>query len=261
MTTRAVAQAYSATGAAWQAGPGRVYDRLARELVAASPRSLVGRTVLDLGAGTGAASRAIAAAGGSPIAADIAIGMLQAVRGERPPSAVADARALPFADHSLDGVVAAFSLNHVPNPERALSEAIRVTRPGSPVLVSAYASDDSHPVKDAVHAAAAELGWQPDPWIDDVRTTSIPVLASIEGARRVTGLADLPDADVRRLDVAFPDLTVEDLVAWRLGMAQLAPFVAGLTSAERARLLKRSVALAGSPAPLVRRLVTIAAVV
>ena len=74
--TATLAGAYSATGAAWEEGPGRVYNRLAEVLVEHSPVPVEGRTVLDLGAGTGAASRAIARARGSPVALDLAFGML-----------------------------------------------------------------------------------------------------------------------------------------------------------------------------------------
>lgn len=260
MSSRALAQAYSATGASWQRGAGRVYDRLAAVLVATSPVSLVGRSVLDLGAGTGAATRAIRGAGGTPIAADVALGMLRAIGPVRPPSMVADARMLPLADQSVEGVVAAFSLNHVPDPEHALREAARVVVPGSPLLVSAYANDDAHPAKAAVDAAAAELGWRPEPWVQELRSSSIPVLATVEGARRVTSDAGLHDADIRRIDVPFPDLDAADLVAWRCGMAQTAPFVATLTTTRRERLCARAIELLGEPPTLVRHVVIITAV-
>lgn len=254
-----MAQAYSATGAAWQRGPGRVYDRLAEAVVAESPVPLLGRTILDVGAGTGAATRAITAAGGRSIAADLALGMLRAI--EPPaPSTVGEARALPFRDRSLDGVVAAFALNHLPDPHRALREAARVCRPGSPLLASAYASDDTHPVKHAVDTAAAELGWEPATWIADLRVTTMPILATVEGARRVATEAGFVDAEVRRLEVAFPDLDVDDLVAWRCGMAQTAPFVAQLTPAQHDQLRARAVELLGVAPPLVRRVVLISAV-
>lgn len=257
---RAMVQAYSATGSAWQRGPGRVYDRLADAVVAASPVPLTGRTVLDLGAGTGAATRAIGAAGGTSIAADLAVGMLRAI--DPPvPSTVADARALPFADRSLDGVVAAFALNHLPDPQPAMREAARVSRPGSPVLISAYAGDDTHPVKDAVTTAATELGWQPEAWIDELRATVMPILASVDGALEVALDAGLPHAQARRLEVAFPELGPEELVAWRCGMAQLAPFVALLTPAQQDQLRARAIELLGEPQPLVRRVVLVTALV
>ena len=56
--TSPVGAAYSATGAAWQAGPGRIYDRLAEVMLASPPAPLAGQRVLDVGAGTGAATRA-----------------------------------------------------------------------------------------------------------------------------------------------------------------------------------------------------------
>ncbi|HEX7133854.1 MAG TPA: hypothetical protein VF228_14860, partial [Iamia sp.] len=72
-----MAAAYSAVGPAWRQGPDRVYDHLAPLLVDACPGGVAGRTVLDLGAGTGAASRALRAAGaGAIVAVDVALGMV-----------------------------------------------------------------------------------------------------------------------------------------------------------------------------------------
>jgi SAM-dependent methyltransferase len=256
-----LAAAYSATGSAWQAGPGRVYDRLAEALVTTTPVPLAGRTVVDLGAGTGAASRAILAAGGRPIAVDLALGMLRAIGPLRPPCTVADARALPFADRCVGGVVAAFSLNHVPDPHRALAEAARVVVPGGPVLASAYADDDHHPVKAAVDVAAAEQGWVPDPWVAELKRSFVPLLASVDGARVAVERAGLDDVVVAKVDVPLPHLDATDLVAWRCGMAQLAPFVDRLDDAARSRLHERSLELLGDPPPLVRRMITIVATV
>ena len=56
--------AYSATGADWQSGPTRVYDRLAEVLIERAPVPVAGAPVVDIGAGTGAAGRAAPAAGG-----------------------------------------------------------------------------------------------------------------------------------------------------------------------------------------------------
>jgi SAM-dependent methyltransferase len=259
--TNAIGDAYSASAAAWQRGPSRVYDRLAALLVAAAPVSLTGRRVLDLGAGTGAATRAITGAGGEPIALDLAFGMLRGMAPARPPAAVADLRRLPLQARSVDGAVAAFSMNHVPDPHLALREVTRVLRPGSPLAVSAYATDDQHPVKGAVDAAAAELGWRPAPWVDELRASSIPVLATVEGARETAERAGLTGASVRHHEVPFPDLGPDDLVAWRCGMAQVAPFVARLDAAGRERLHGRARDLLGDAPPLVRRMVVLTAVI
>ncbi len=247
--------AYSATGAAWQRGPERVYQRLSDVLVAASPISLAGQLVADVGAGTGAASRAIERAGGRPIALDLALGMLGVDALDRPPAVVADVRRLPLADGSCAAVVAAFSFNHVRDPGVALTEAVRVVGAGGVVLASAYASDDDHPAKAAVDTAAAEAGWTPEPWVDEVRPRRMPLLATVDGARAVAHSVGL-DPEVQHLEVPFPELGPADLVAWRLGMAQLAPFVAGLPSSAHERIKRRALDLLGpDPEPLVRRFI------
>jgi SAM-dependent methyltransferase len=253
-----VGDAYSATGAAWRDGPERVYQRLADVLVAAAPISLADEVVVDVGAGTGAASHAIRRAGGRPIALDVADGMLRVDQADRPPAAVADARRLPIASGSCAAVVAAFCFNHLPDPELALMDAARVVRAGGVVLVSAYAEDDRHPVKGAVDAAVMELGWTADPWIDEVRSESMQ-FGTAERAFALAARAGL-EATAEARAVPYPDLTPADLVAWRLGMAQVAPFVASLSGAGRQQVATRALDLLGpDPEPLVRRIILLTA--
>ena len=255
-----MAAAYSATGSAWQAGAGPVYDRMAEALVAASPVELRGRLVLDVGAGTGAASRAVAAAGARLVACDFAVGMLVAGAARRhQPAMGADARALPVRAGSVGAVVAAFSFNHVPDPHRALAEAARTVEPGGAVLASVYAHDDRHPVKEAVEDAATALGWRPPAWVARLRAEAIPQLATVERARRAVARAGLASARVERVDVAFPDLGPVDLVRWRLGMAQMAPFTATLTPSQRDELERGALTRLGDAPPLLRRMIVIAA--
>lgn len=254
-----VADAYSTTGSAWQRGPGRIYDRLAEVVVAASPLALAGARALDLGAGTGAVSRAVLARGGSVVGVDVAFGMLAACAPSRPPAAVGDATDLPFADGRFDAVIAAFSVNHVADPVRALQEAARVTVPAGCVVVSAYAEDDHHPARDAVYAAAAARGWDPPSWIAQVSALAVPRLATVERAIAVAVAAGLDDVVARRVAVAFPDLSVADLVEWRLGMAQLAPFVASLPARELDELRTDALDRLGEPPVLERSIVVLSA--
>jgi SAM-dependent methyltransferase len=253
-----VAAAYSATGGAWQVGPGRIYDRLAEVLVDRCPGGVAGRAVLDLGAGTGAASRAALAAGArSVVALDVAPGMLAHDAGRRPPGLVGDSVALPVRSGSFGAVVAAFSLNHLDDPAAGLAEAARVLVPGGGLIASAYATDDTHPVRAAVEAACAERGWEPEPWYLALKADAAPRLATIESA--AAAAAVLPGATVGELRVPFPDLAPADLVAWRLGMAQLAGFVAGLAPPERAAVEADARARLGPGSPvLVRSCITIA---
>lgn len=255
-----LAAAYSATGPAWQAGPGPLYDRLAEVVVNLAPVSLHGRFVLDVGAGTGAASRAVVRRGGHPVALDVAAGMLAVCRAAGLPALVGDARSLPLRDHAVGGVVAAFSLNHVDQPHVALREALRVTAPGGPIVVSAYAADDGHPVRDAVNDALRRHGWAEPGWYDGLRSGALTGLATAQrcaAAARAAGL----DATVREVRVAFPELDAAALVEWRLGMAQAAPFLAALPPRARAAVRRDARRRLGDAYPtLVRSILVIAGV-
>jgi ubiquinone/menaquinone biosynthesis C-methylase UbiE len=249
--------AYSATGTAWREGPERIYDRLADALVAASPVPLAGERVADVGAGTGAASRAIAREGGVPIALDLADGMLRVAQRSRPPAVVADGRRLPLANGSCAAVVAAFSYNHVSDPHVALAEAARVVGTGRAVLASAYALDDDHPVKAAVDTAVSEAGWMPEPWVQALKTYAAPHLATVAGALDAAARAGL-SATAEAMEVPFPELTPADLVAWRLGMAQVAPFMAARREEVRQAITSRALDLLGpNPEPLVRHMIVL----
>jgi SAM-dependent methyltransferase len=254
--------AYSSTGEAWQGGPGRVYDRLAEVVVEALPTSPKGKIGLDLGAGTGAASRALRKAGaGRVIAVDAAFGMIAHDARLRPPAAIGDALALPFRDAAFDVTVAAFSLNHLTDPVAGLREAARVTRPCGGLVASAYASDDDHPVKHAVQAALVARGWSPAAWYRTVQTDAAPKLATVDAARAAAVAAGL-DADVANVRVPFSDLSAADLVAWRLGLAQHAPFLAALpTDRDRAAVAEEATAHLGHGyPPLVRSMIVLCAV-
>ena len=250
----AVADAYSAAGEAWDDGPTRIYDALAREQLASAPVSLAGAAVLDLGAGTGAASRAATDAGAGQITAiDIAAGMLMVDRARRPPAVVGDALELPFADGIFDVVVAAFSLNHVDDPVAALREASRVTRRDGWVLSSSYAADDSHPVKQIVDDVARRWGWKVAGWHEWLRAQAMPRLATADRVGDAAAHAGLTDIVVRARSVALAELGPAELVGWRLGMAQYAGFVAGLEPASRVALEDEAIAELGSDPPTLRR--------
>ena len=94
--SRVRADHYAGAGRRWALGATLVYGPIAAELVAMSPHPLAGRTVLDAGAGTGAASSALAARRARPVAMDLSFDMLAwnaarqaAVRCRRHPRAAA----------------------------------------------------------------------------------------------------------------------------------------------------------------------------
>lgn len=108
---------------------------------AVSPRP--GQRVLDLAAGTGASSVALARSGAEVVAADFSPGMI--AEGARRHGSIrnlsfvqADATALPFDDDEFDAVTMSFGLRNVNEPKKALAELLRVTRPGGRIVVCEF---------------------------------------------------------------------------------------------------------------------------
>lgn len=257
-----VRAAYTSTGDAWERGPARVYDRMAELLVSRSPVPVEGAVVADVGAGTGAGGRAARRAGAARVVAtDLAVGMLRADP-DRPPAVVADARAIALRAGAVDIALAAFSLNHLAEPVLGLGEVARIVRPGGAVVVGAYASDDAHPVKEAVEEALRRHGWVPPVWMAWMKAEAVPQLATVESAARIATAAGLHGAAAAHHRIALDDLDAAAMVRWRLGMAQHAPFVAALSPAERVAVVDEAVARLGAdPPPLVRSVIVLVATV
>jgi SAM-dependent methyltransferase len=80
--------------------------------------------VLDLGCGVGHSYDRLAPR--ETVGVDIDP---EALAGQRRETVVADMRELPFEDRSFASVIAVQSIEHVPDPDRALAEAARVLQP------------------------------------------------------------------------------------------------------------------------------------
>jgi SAM-dependent methyltransferase len=112
-----------------------------------------GQAVLDAGCGTGRAlvpMRDAVGRDGTVVGVDLTPEMLAAARdhGRLTVAALllADTRFLPLRDASVDAVLAAGLLPHLPDPAAGLAELARVTRPGGRLAVF-------HPVSRAMLAA------------------------------------------------------------------------------------------------------------
>jgi demethylmenaquinone methyltransferase / 2-methoxy-6-polyprenyl-1,4-benzoquinol methylase len=99
-----------------------------------------GQKVLDLAAGTGTSSEPYADAGIHVVACDFSLGMLRVGKRRRPDIdfVAGDATNLPFADNSFDAVTISFGLRNVVDTQRALTEMLRVTRPGGRLVVCEF---------------------------------------------------------------------------------------------------------------------------
>jgi SAM-dependent methyltransferase len=233
---------YDRAADGWGRGAALVYGPLASALVAASPVGLAGRLVLDVGAGTGVASRALLAVGARPLAVDLSHGMLAWRRGARPPAVVGDVLALPVASAAAGGAVAAFVLNHLEEPVAAMAELGRVVAPGGPVLASVYSNAEQTEVKEAVDAVVAAWGWTPPDWYLALKERSAPRLGTPEAMAAAAAAAGLRGgiAVERSVDVGLR--TPEELAAYRLGQAHVAGFLETLAQEERRRLRAAAVA-------------------
>jgi SAM-dependent methyltransferase len=103
-----------------------------------------GDAVADIGSGTGALTAAVIAAfpssrgfGVDPSEPFVAYAQARH-RGERMRFEVGDAQYLPFEDGSFDRTLSLLILNFIPEPEEALKEMVRVTRPGGTIAAAVW---------------------------------------------------------------------------------------------------------------------------
>ena len=99
-----------------------------------------GERVLDIAAGTGTSSAAIARTGAEVVALDFSAGMIAEGRRRHPgiEFVEADAERLPFDDAGFDAVTISFGLRNVEHPQAALAEMLRVLKPGGRVVICEF---------------------------------------------------------------------------------------------------------------------------
>lgn len=139
-------------------------ERAVLALFADLVRARGGGPVADVGCGPGRITAHLHQLGLDAFGIDLSPGMLDVARRDHPglrfePGSMTD---LDLADASLDGLIAWYSLIHVPDAEvpRVLGHFHRVLRPGAPLLLGFHVGDEStlktegyggHPMKVYVH--------------------------------------------------------------------------------------------------------------
>jgi demethylmenaquinone methyltransferase/2-methoxy-6-polyprenyl-1,4-benzoquinol methylase len=139
-----IAERYDLLNDVLSLGQDRWWRRAVARAVAARP----GERVLDLAGGTGTSSRTFTTSGAACVACDFSLGMLRVGArrlGRQPPPGTGpvrfvagDAVALPFRDAAFDAVTITFGLRNVADPQAALTEMLRVTRPGGRLVICEF---------------------------------------------------------------------------------------------------------------------------
>lgn len=167
--------------------------------------------VLDVGRGAGAYEPALSERTARAVGLDLSPGMLAHLAAMPAGRLVAgDAQRLPVADGSVDVVLAAHMLYHVPDIGLALREARRVLRPGGAALLVANGVDDKEEILALWREAADAVG---------------PSFAWPVAPRRFSVDVD----DLRLVAPAFPDLA-GDMLTGRFHVDSAEPVLAWLGS-------------------------------
>jgi SAM-dependent methyltransferase len=127
-----------ATWAAWYDEPGNQLIDLEQPVVQEILAGLPVGVALDAACGTGRHTAYLASLGHRVIGVDESPEMLAVARAKVPAAELheGDLHDLPLADDSVDLVVCALALVHVPELGRAFAELVRVLRPGGRLVVS-----------------------------------------------------------------------------------------------------------------------------
>lgn len=97
-----------------------------------------GREVLEVGCGTGLLLETIAGFASRAVGVDLSPGMLERARARNLEVEEASATSLPFDDASFDVVCSFKVLAHVREIQQAMTEMLRVTRPGGTLVLEFY---------------------------------------------------------------------------------------------------------------------------
>ena len=158
-----------------------------------------GDTVLDLAAGTGDVTEALAGQVARVISTDLSPVMVEAARRRAIPGVehrVMDMQAIDLSDASVDGVVSRFGYMLVPEPDRALRETRRVLRPGGRLAFATWAPAKRNPWATAYGPALVERGLIDPPQPDEPGQFALGEPARIEELVRAAGFDELSVSEV-----------------------------------------------------------------
>lgn len=99
-----------------------------------------GMKILDIAAGTGSSTAQYARAGADVIGCDFSAGMIAEGKKRHPELTFVegDATNLQFPDNTFDAVTISYGIRNTNNPQQALKQMLRVTKPGGKLVVCEF---------------------------------------------------------------------------------------------------------------------------
>ena len=165
-----VAKAYARWAPVYDFVFGAVFDAGRKASIAAAER--IGGRILDVGIGTGISltnyaptQRVVGVDYCEPMLRKAHERVLAHRLAHVEALAVMDAQHLGFPDAFFDAVVAQYVITTVPNPEAALNEFARVTKPGGEIILVNHLGAEAGPrrvFEQGFAPMARRLGWRPE---------------------------------------------------------------------------------------------------
>ena len=145
-----VAKGYDRTNNALSVGGAALW----RVATVKAVKPTVGERIVDIAAGTGTSTAALAKTGADVVAVDFSPGMIAEGKSRHPHLTFVegDAEALPFPPGSFDAATISFGLRNVETPQYALAEMHRVLKPGGRLVVCEFSHPERAVVAGGYHA-------------------------------------------------------------------------------------------------------------
>lgn len=196
---------------AWGSGAAEYDDAFARYTARYAGDALAllgvgpGTSLLDVAAGSGAATLRAAALGASVLATDFSPAMIAVLRRnaaaagiDSVDTAVMDAQALDVADGSFDAAISMFGLMFAPDLDRAGAELRRAVRPGGRAALAAWAGSGNR-LNDLIGDAIGRVIALPEPppptWAE---------LTMLDGMEAFLARAGFVDIAAHRVEHEWP---------------------------------------------------------
>ncbi len=165
-----VAKAYARWAPVYDLVFGKVFDRGRKSSIEAAER--IGGRILDVGIGTGMSlidyahtNRIVGVDYSEPMLRKAQERVTEHRLSHVEALAVMDAQRLGFPDDAFDAVVAQYVITTVPDPEAALDEFTRVTRPGGEIILVNHLGAEAGlrwVFERGFAPLARRLGWRPE---------------------------------------------------------------------------------------------------